>query len=92
MNQNIEQTIEELRRRSKINSLSLWDRELCAKAATIIEQLSAPKEEVVSAISFYDQVETYPNCTVEVLTNTHTGDVSVGWWKNDPDEEEDEAC
>lgn len=92
MNQNIEQTIEELRRCSKINSLSLWKRELCAKAATIIEQLSAPKEEVVSAISFYDQVETYPNCTVEVLTNTHTGEVSVGWWKNDPDEEEDEAC
>lgn len=33
--------------------------------------------------SFYDKVETFPNCTVQVLTNTVTGDVSVGWWKNE---------
>lgn len=31
---------------------------------------------------YYDKVETYPNCTVQVLTNTRTGDVSVGWWEN----------
>lgn len=36
-------------------------------------------------VGFYDQVETYPNCTVQVLTNTVTGDVSVGWWKNEED-------
>ena len=36
-------------------------------------------------ICFYDQVETYENCTVQVLTNTVTGDVSVGWWKNEED-------
>jgi hypothetical protein len=34
---------------------------------------------------FYDKVETFPNCTVQVLTNTVTGDVSVGWWKNEED-------
>lgn len=33
-------------------------------------------------VNFYDKEETYPNCTVQVLTNTVTGDVSVGWWKN----------
>ena len=32
---------------------------------------------------FYDKEEIYENCTVQVLTNTKTGDVSVGWWKND---------
>lgn len=31
----------------------------------------------------YDKEEIYPDCTVQVLTNTATGDVSVGWWKND---------
>ena len=31
----------------------------------------------------YDKREVYRNCTVEVLTNTVTGDVSVGWWQND---------
>lgn len=32
--------------------------------------------------NIYDKEETYPNCTVQVLTNTVTGDVSVGWWEN----------
>ena len=31
----------------------------------------------------FDQEEIYPNCTVQVLTNTVTGEVSVGWWRND---------
>lgn len=30
----------------------------------------------------FDKEETYPNCTVQVLTNTATGEVSVGWWEN----------
>ena len=33
--------------------------------------------------NIYDKEEIYPDCTVQVLTNTATGDVSVGWWKND---------
>ena len=33
-------------------------------------------------ISYYDKVETHENCTVQILTNTQTGDVSVGWWEN----------
>lgn len=33
--------------------------------------------------NFYDKVETYENCTVQVLTNTKTGEVSVGWWRNE---------
>ena len=48
------------------------------------------KEEVAEAwnrrtkieTNIYDKEETYPNCTVQVLTNTVTGDVSVGWWEN----------
>lgn len=31
----------------------------------------------------FDHCEIYPNCTVEVLTNSVTGDVSYGWWRND---------
>lgn len=31
-------------------------------------------------ISIYDQEEIHENCTVQILTNTVTGDVSVGWW------------
>ena len=33
--------------------------------------------------NMYDKEEIFENCTVQVLTNTLTGEVSVGWWKND---------
>lgn len=33
-------------------------------------------------VNIYDKEETYPNCTVQVLTNTATGETSVGWWMN----------
>ena len=32
--------------------------------------------------NFYDKEEIYENCTVQVLTNTKNGNVSVGWWRN----------
>lgn len=32
--------------------------------------------------SIYDQEEVIEGCTVQILTNTETGDVSVGWWKS----------
>ena len=31
----------------------------------------------------YDQEDTYTDCTVQILTNTVTGKVSVGWWRNE---------
>lgn len=34
-------------------------------------------------VSIYDKEEIFENCTVQVLTNTKTGEVSVGWWQND---------
>ena len=33
--------------------------------------------------NIYDQCERHENCTVEVLTNSVTGQTSVGWWKNE---------
>ena len=33
--------------------------------------------------SIFDKEEIYENCTVQVLTNTVTGEVSIGWWRND---------
>ena len=32
----------------------------------------------------FDLIETHLNCTVEVWRNTRTGEVSVGWYKNNP--------
>lgn len=32
--------------------------------------------------NMYDKEEIFPDCTVQVLTNTATGETSVGWWNN----------
>lgn len=32
-------------------------------------------------LNLYDKCEIIEGCTVEVLTNTVTGETSVGWWR-----------
>lgn len=32
--------------------------------------------------NMYDAEETIDNCTVQILRNKTTGEVSVGWWQN----------
>ena len=32
-------------------------------------------------VNIYDREEIHHNCTVQVLTNSVTGEVSVGWWE-----------
>ena len=39
-------------------------------------------ETVKGETNIYDKEEIFPDCTVQVLTNTATGETSVGWWKN----------
>ena len=41
------------------------------------------KEKVELLFDYYDKCETIENCTVQILTNTKTGETSVGWWRND---------
>ena len=44
-------------------------------------------EQVQVETNMFDKEEIYQNCTVQVLTNTVTGEVSVGWWKNDREDD-----
>lgn len=53
-----------------------------AVANKVIEKINQPEEELVETAVF-DQENIYENCTVQVLTNTVTGETSVGWWRND---------
>lgn len=32
------------------------------------------------SVALYDQEEIHHNCTVQILSNSVTGDVSIGWW------------
>ena len=76
-NMETQQIIDWLRDKAVRADNHSWQR-MMSMAADRLAELDRPKVEV----SFYDKEETYPNCTVQVLTNTVTGDVSVGWWKN----------
>lgn len=38
----------------------------------------------------YDKEEIFTNCSVQVLTNTVTGETSIGWWKNNDDLESED--
>ena len=33
--------------------------------------------------NIYDKVTKIENCTVQILENTATGAISVGWWRNE---------
>ena len=34
-------------------------------------------------IPIYDKETRHENCTVQILENTKTGRVSIGWWRNE---------
>lgn len=44
----------------------------------ILDYLDSYKEEV----PYYDEEEIVENCTVQILSNSKTGDISIGWWRN----------
>lgn len=37
-------------------------------------------------VDVFDIEEIHENCTVQILTNSVTGAVSVGWWINEEEE------
>lgn len=52
----------------------------------VIEDIQAMKninpEQVRVECNIYDQEHIYRDCTVQILENTKTGEISVGWWQN----------
>ena len=64
---------------------TIWD-ELKLKVSSQFMELSKTdsEEEVkVESMNLYDHTETFHDCTVQVLTNTQTGECSIGWWLNE---------
>ena len=45
------------------------------------EKILSGEEEPVES-NIYDVEEIHPDCTVQILRNTVTGEQSVGWWEN----------
>lgn len=52
----------------------------------VVEDIKAMKnihpEQVRVECNIYDQEHIYRDCTVQILENTRTGEISVGWWQN----------
>lgn len=52
----------------------------------VVEDIKAMKnihpEQVRVECNIYDQEHIYRDCTVQILENTKTGEISVGWWQN----------
>ena len=45
--------------------------------------VGALHDEMEVEATIFDETELHPNCTVQVLRNSVTGETSVGWWRND---------
>ena len=44
---------------------------------------SDEQEQKVVEFNLFDVEETFDDCTVQVLKNSVTGEISLGWWRND---------
>ena len=44
---------------------------------------SIQRQESKPEISIFDKIEQHSNCTVQILSNSMTGEVSIGWWENE---------
>lgn len=62
-----------------------WD-DIAAIDAAISELKKQASTKSQVKTNIYDTEEIHHNCTVQILTNSVTGDVSVGWWKENTDE------
>lgn len=56
---------------------------LCKDLLIITSDDCGNTEEWTVDANIYDISELYEDCTVEVLKNSVTGKISVGWWRND---------
>lgn len=55
---------------------------MCGGNQFPLEQHS-PEDGAVET-NIFDVEEIYPNCTVQILRNSVTGEESIGWWVNEP--------
>lgn len=62
-----------------IDGIGYWDScDTDRMTRDCIEVLSESDD----VVKEYDKSEIHENCTVHILENTKTGEVSVGWWEN----------
>ena len=83
-----QERLKEIRRNNELTENNFRLSEKIDELREKLAELSGG-EFVDMAFAVYDQRETIENCTVEILTNSKTGEVSVGWTRSKPEEEAD---
>lgn len=77
------EAVEELRYQKKMSCMGVnyqANEEVIDMAISALER-KMWKEPISVETNIYDTEEIHHNCTVQVLRNSVTGDVSVGWWR-----------
>ena len=66
------------------NDPHIWDELKLKVSADFMALSNSVNDEVkVRSMNLYDHEETFEDCTVQILTNTKTGECSIGWWLNE---------
>lgn len=59
------------------------DLEVAVAIDIALKYIAERQKEHIDSINIFDIEEVYDNCTVQILSSSITGEVSVGWWKNE---------
>lgn len=63
--------------------MQIWRNAPPIFATPMNDDAVAPEEEETVEVNLYEEVELHTNCTVQILRNVLTGELSIGWWEND---------
>lgn len=58
-----------------------WKQMCLELAQRTLAQVEKEKPTQAVETNIYNKEETIEGCTVQILTNTATGETSVGWWR-----------
>jgi len=59
------------------------DNVICTNLLILARNNDDETEKFTVDTNIYDIVEVIEDCTVEILKNSVTGAISIGWWRND---------
>lgn len=60
-----------------------WLEELVSLRKLLGDSKELDKRGISIETNIFDKEEIIENCTVQILKNSVTGEVSVGWWRNE---------
>lgn len=63
--------------------LAHWLEELVYLRKLLSDSKELAKHGITVESNIFDKEEIIENCTVQILENSVTGEISIGWWRNE---------